>query len=335
MNNNDPTAATTVWIDDTNWDSQDMDKWLDTWAVGDRIKFFLQIGFTQYVIFNITSVSDDGNYHTFGVSYVDHSGSFGGGLQGFWTLIPKGPTGPTGPQGTTGPTGLTGPSGPTGPQGTTGPTGPNDHGTLTGLADDDHTQYVLRQPAANIVINDTGSDFDWRMEGVGDANAFFLQGSDGFIGIGTGTPTKKLDVRGVIAFYGIGTVPNYFAQGAGNNMQINTNVDEAGVIGDTAKSQWKIVLGATLDSFTIRHSPAGATYTETTLLTVDGAGNVGIGAAPDANTLLDVVSTTKAFRPPVMTTTQRNAIASPQNGMIIWNSTTTQLEDYNGGWAAV
>ena len=44
---------------------------------------------------------------------------------------------------------------------------------------------------------------------------------------------------------------------------------------------------------------------------------------------------TKAFRPPVMTTAQRDAIASPENGMLIWNSTTGQLEDYNGGWAAV
>jgi len=72
------------------------------------------------------------------------------------------------------------------------------------------------------------------------------------------------------------------------------------------------------------------------MIMVDAANNaVGVGGAPDANIALDVVSTTKAFRPPVMTTTERNNIPSPQNGMIIWNSTTGQLEDYNGGWAAV
>ncbi|HLC23784.1 MAG TPA: hypothetical protein VJL08_05030 [Dehalococcoidia bacterium] len=62
---------------------------------------------------------------------------------------------------------------------------------------------------------------------------------------------------------------------------------------------------------------------------------MGVGAAPGTSVALDVPSTTRAFRPPVMTSTQRDAIASPANGMIIWNSTTTQLEDYNGGWAAV
>lgn len=65
---------------------------------------------------------------------------------------PTGPTGPTGPastvQGPTGPTGATGATGaasttvgPTGPTGPTGSAGTTDHGLLTGLADDDHTQY--------------------------------------------------------------------------------------------------------------------------------------------------------------------------------------------------
>jgi hypothetical protein len=72
------------------------------------------------------------------------------------------------------------------------------------------------------------------------------------------------------------------------------------------------------------------------MFVLDGGLNcIGIGATPATNVILDVVSTTKAFRPPVMTTTQRNAIGTPLAGMIIWNSTTTQLEDYNGGWAAV
>lgn len=55
-----------------------------------------------------------------------------------------GPTGPTGYTGATGPRGSTGATGPTGSIGYTGPTGPMvaDHGLLTGLADDDHTQYV-------------------------------------------------------------------------------------------------------------------------------------------------------------------------------------------------
>ena len=53
---------------------------------------------------------------------------------------PQGPIGNTGPQGPEGPQGPIGPQGPQGPQGEPG-TGGGDHGLLTGLSDDDHTQY--------------------------------------------------------------------------------------------------------------------------------------------------------------------------------------------------
>jgi len=40
-----------------------------------------------------------------------------------------------------------------------------------------------------VTINDTGADVDFRVESDTDANSLFVQGSDGNIGIGTGTPT--------------------------------------------------------------------------------------------------------------------------------------------------
>lgn len=63
--------------------------------------------------------------------------------------------------------------------------------------------------------------------------------------------------------------------------------------------------------------------TDTDLLHTDASQDaVGIGvAAPDASAKLDVTSTTKTFLPPRMTTTQRDAIGSPANGSIIYNST--------------
>ena len=45
-----------------------------------------------------------------------------------------------------------------------------------------------------VVINDTGADVDFRVESDTDANSLFVQGSDGMVGIGTGTPTYTLDV---------------------------------------------------------------------------------------------------------------------------------------------
>src|SRR3989337_40234 len=96
--------------------------------------------------------------------------------------------------------------------------------------------------------------------------------------------TKALTVTGVIDFLGAGTGHNYFPQGAGNNMQINTNVDEANSVGDASRSQWKLVLGSNLDWFSIRRSPAGGTYNEDALFFVEGStGRVGIATVDTAN----------------------------------------------------
>ena len=79
--------------------------------------------------------------------------------------------------------------------------------------------------------------------------------------VGSKAPT----VVGVIDFLSAGTVQNYFTKGTGNNMQINTNVDEANVIDDPSNSQWKLVLGSSLDWSSIRRSPFGNTYHEDAL----------------------------------------------------------------------
>lgn len=60
------------------------------------------------------------------------------------------------------------------------------------------------------------------------------------------------------------------------------------------------------------------------------AKGVGIGGTPDENAILDLQSTTQAFKPPRMTTAQRNAIPHPTEGMIVWNLTTHGLSSYNG-----
>jgi hypothetical protein len=65
---------------------------------------------------------------------------------------------------------------------------------------------------------------------------------------------------------------------------------------------------------------------------------VGINAdnsAPHSSAQLDVKSTTKAFYPPRMTTAQKNAIASPQAGAVVFDNTLNQLSFYNGSsWVA-
>lgn len=62
-------------------------------------------------------------------------------------------------------------------------------------------------------------------------------------------------------------------------------------------------------------------------------GGVSVGATfntTNASAILDVTSTTKGFLPPRMTTTQKNAIASPAAGLVVYDSTTNKLQCYNG-----
>jgi hypothetical protein len=62
-------------------------------------------------------------------------------------------------------------------------------------------------------------------------------------------------------------------------------------------------------------------------------GGIGIGATPVnavASAMLEIQSTTRGFLPPRMTTTQKNAIASPAAGLVVYDSTTNKLQCYNG-----
>ena len=61
-----------------------------------------------------------------------------------------------------------------------------------------------------------------------------------------------------------------------------------------------------------------------------GATCLGAAASAAASALLDIRSTTRGFLPPRMTTTQKNAIASPAAGLVVYDSTTNKLCCYNG-----
>ena len=47
-----------------------------------------------------------------------------------------------------------------------------------------------------VVVNEVGIDVDFRVESSGEANALFVKGSDGNVGIGTATPNTKLEIAG-------------------------------------------------------------------------------------------------------------------------------------------
>lgn len=61
-------------------------------------------------------------------------------------------------------------------------------------------------------------------------------------------------------------------------------------------------------------------------------GTLSVGTATPAlsSSLLDMESTTQGFLPPRLTTTQKNAIASPRQGLVVFDSTLQTLSVYNG-----
>jgi hypothetical protein len=75
---------------------------------------------------------------------------------------------------------------------------------------------------------------------------------------------------------------------------------------------------------TIARTDAAQTFTgtQTFVGTVTGT--------PTSSAALDVTSTSQGFLPPRMTTSQRDAISSPVEGLTIWNKTNKQLEVYDG-----
>jgi hypothetical protein len=62
---------------------------------------------------------------------------------------------------------------------------------VNGTANLDNTDIdgTFTQDAGAVVFNEAGADYDFRVEASGEANALFVQGSDGNVGIGTATPT--------------------------------------------------------------------------------------------------------------------------------------------------
>lgn len=106
-----------------------------------------------------------------------------------------------------------------------------------------------------------------------------------------------------------------------------------------------IITGIQITSFRIGNTTSGQTYyfennrygVANSLNISTGAGishimtltpalQVGIGtSSPDSSALLDVSTTTKGLLPPRMTTTQKNAISTPAEGLIVYDTTLHKL----------
>ena len=118
------------------------------------------------------------------------------------------------------------------------------------------------------VFNDASVDLDLRVESDNDANAFFVQGSDGFCGIGTGSPATKLDVDG-----GANSDHATFSGTAGRGLKIST------ASGGAADEVVDFDAQASGSTQALTFSTAG-----TERVRMDGSGNLLVGKTAANNT---------------------------------------------------
>jgi hypothetical protein len=179
--------------------------------------------------------------------------------------------------------------------------------------------------------------------------AFTTQGSerlritsDGDVGIGSEAPNAKLEVRGghstttlrlraINAGLGDSSLclwasePSVSYKGSGIGRNVNGHPFYGRIDSDQGQAYLQF---DTTDGFIINTGTGNATER----MRIDASGNVGIGtSSPNAAALLDVTSTTSGFLPPRMTTTQRDAITSPPNGLMLYDTTTNKLQVRAGG----
>lgn len=146
-----------------------------------------------------------------------------------------------------------------------------------------------------------------------DDTNFIWDDTNNFLGIGTATPLHKLHVTG-----------NAYLQNASSNPVLYMGETPTGTAGTYGYIGWQIAS----DIITIGTDTGGNT------LNITESGNIGVGvSSPNASALVDMSSTSKGFLPPRMTTAQATGIASPADGLMVYDTDTDTIKlRANGAW---
>ena len=126
-------------------------------------------------------------------------------------------------------------------------------------------------------------------------------------------PSALADLDNIVSFQGFGHDGVAYSSTA--NISINF----------LAAGAWTVSNRGTYMTFS---STTTGTTGGAERMRIDNAGGVNIGGLANAaaTALLELTSTTRGLLLPRMTTTERNAISSPPDGMLIFNSTNLQVE---------
>lgn len=197
--------------------------------------------------------------------------------------------------------------------------------------DEDGTILLSSAGTGTVGIFSTNANYKFYVQNSASAgsqiNTLSMGRSDG------GYPVVGYNFR----FTAVADTYNYDVSDAGSMVAFRNGAVEvwttpAGVAGNAATftQRWQFINS----SNTLQSIGAGTVQTTTGNLTLaatggngeviispNGTGGVGIGtASPNAAALLQLVSTTKGFLPPQMTKAQRDAIGTPPDGLMLYQT---------------
>src|ERR1700678_2868315 len=268
-----------------------------------------------------------------GISLIGATGSQGpAGTTGTTGATgPQGSPGATGSIGTTGPQGLQGFPGPTGAQGPTGAAGTN------GVSFDFLNAFNANATyAINDVVTFNGSTYIAIAASAGPSNPTPNLNTSAWSLMAEAGATGPTGAQGSVGPAGPqGSAGAAGTTGAGGPQGPAGAAGASGAAGATGTTGLQGPMGFTGAAGGTR-SPGARGAAGASPFTLDGTsavfttGSVGIGVDPPSSTAeLDVASTTLGFLAPRMTTTQRLAIASPANGLIVYDTVLKSLEVYD------
>ena len=208
---------------------------------------------------------------------------------------PIGATGPAGSNGATGPSGANGATGPTGAAGANGQNGATGPTGAAGANGQNGATGATGAAGSNGPTGPTGANGQNGATGpTGAAGANGQNGATGATGpMGPTGSSSSSNAWALIGNASTNSSTNFVGTTDGQDLVIKTNNEER--------------------------------------MRISKTGNIGIATAtPDPSALVEMNSTNMGFLTSRMNTSQRNAIANPANGLLIYNTDCDNFNYYNG-----
>lgn len=169
------------------------------------------------------------------------------------------------------------------------------------------------------VVNDSGADSDFRVEGDGDANLIFADASTDRVGIGTNTPSVKLDVNGDSSLNGAVVINE---AGADKDFRVEGDTDANLIVAD-----------ASADAVGVGTSTPGSKLDVKGTLRLSGSSSGYVGLAPAS------AAGSTTYTLPSTDGSSGNALVTNGSGVLSWAAagisassanTFTALQTFNG-----